>query len=118
MEETWEIDSDRIAIASTMRSRLVGLLGCDSASGVLMLVPCKSIHTYGMRFPIDVAFVAADGTVLAAYRDVLPYRHLRCRGAAATLERQAAPDTPWYKPGAHLCICPERGQEGDALLAS
>ena len=91
-----------VSVASTMRARLVGLLGRDGTEGVLMLAPCNSIHTYGMRFPIDVAFVAADGSVLASYRDVAPRRHLRCRRAAATLERQAIPEAHWYNPGDRL----------------
>ena len=104
MDDMGEAALADVAIASTMKARLVGLLGRDGAAGVLMLAPCRSIHTYGMRFPIDVAFVAADGAVLAAHRDVPPRRHLRCRGAVATLERQAAPGLPWYERGSRLRI--------------
>ena len=42
-----------------------GLLGrdrLDTGDGIY-LVPCKWIHMFGMRFPIDVAFLAADGRV-------------------------------------------------------
>ena len=41
-----------------------GLLGRDSMNGALLLRPAKSVHTIGMRFSIDVAFVSADLEVL------------------------------------------------------
>ena len=85
-------------IACTMRSRLLGLFGRPGFDGVLLLVPCHDIHTFGMSRPIDAAFVAADGTILEAHRNVEPGHRLKNREAAATLERYAA-DTPWFAPG-------------------
>ena len=87
-----------LEIACTMRSRLLGLFGRPGFDGVLLLVPCHDIHTFGMSRPIDVAFVASDGTVLEAHRGVEPCHRLKNREAAATLERHAAPD-PWFEPG-------------------
>lgn len=49
-----------IGVAATLRSRLVGLLGkrhLDPGDG-LLIVPSSGVHTWGMRFPIDV--VALD----------------------------------------------------------
>lgn len=85
-------------IACTMRARLLGLFGRPGFTGVLMLVPCHDIHTFGMWRPLDVAFVAADGTVIEAHRNVAPCRRLKNREAAATLERFAA-DARWFAPG-------------------
>lgn len=85
-------------IASTMRSRLLGLFGRPGFSGVLMLVPCNDIHTFGMQKPIDVAFVAADGTVIEVHRNVVPCHRLKNREAVATLERFAV-DARWFAPG-------------------
>lgn len=51
-------------IPTTPRARARGLLGRDSIEGVLVLRPCRQVHTVGMRFPIDVAFCARDGRVL------------------------------------------------------
>ena len=51
-------------VADTHRSRLVGLLGRDGYEGALLLRPAKSVHTIGMRFAIDVAFVDKDMVVL------------------------------------------------------
>ena len=87
-----------VEIACTLRTRLMGLYGRDAFDGVLLLVPCNDIHTFAMRRPIDVAFVAADGAVLEAHRDVSPNRRLRNKRAAATLERFASEEA-WFAPG-------------------
>jgi uncharacterized membrane protein (UPF0127 family) len=60
-------DGDVLAtaeLAPDARARRRGLLGRDTVEGVLVLRPCRHVHTMGMRFPIDVAFCASDGTVL------------------------------------------------------
>lgn len=88
----------RIQIACSLISRLLGLRGRDAFDGVLLLVPCNDIHTFGMCRPIDVAFVSADGAVLESHRDVAPNRRLRNRRASATLERFSTDDA-WYEPG-------------------
>lgn len=46
------------------RGRARGLLGRDGIDGVMVLRPCRNVHTFGMRFPIDVAFCDGDGRVL------------------------------------------------------
>ena len=43
-------------VADTFGARLRGLRGRDGLEGALLLRPCRSVHTLGMRFPIDVAF--------------------------------------------------------------
>lgn len=87
-----------VEIACTIRARLMGLHGRDALDGALMLVPCNDIHTLGMHRAIDVAFVAADGTVLEAHRNVLPNHRLRSKRAAVTLERFASGEA-WLCPG-------------------
>jgi uncharacterized protein len=75
-----------IEAALDARSRRRGLLGRDglAADSVLIIAPCESIHTFFMRFPIDVVFVRRDGTVARAFADV-PKRRIRAawRGFAA-----------------------------------
>ena len=51
-------------IATTRSERRQGLLGCDSFEGALVIEPCRWVHTVRMRFPIDVAFLDADGLVV------------------------------------------------------
>jgi uncharacterized membrane protein (UPF0127 family) len=64
----WLVSEARVLasadLASTRRARRRGLLGRDHFEGALVLSPCRWVHTLGMRFPIDVAYVGADGTVL------------------------------------------------------
>jgi uncharacterized membrane protein (UPF0127 family) len=79
--------------AGTVGSRLLGLARVDARSlpqgHALLLRPCSSIHTFGMRFPIDVVFADSDGNALRVVRDVPPWRILRCAGAAVALEARA-----------------------------
>ena len=55
----------------------------------LLLRRCSSIHTFGMRFPIDVAFADGEGTVLRVIRDVSTRQITRCPAAAFALEAKA-----------------------------
>jgi uncharacterized membrane protein (UPF0127 family) len=50
--------------ADDHRSRARGLLGRDGIDGALVLTKCRSVHTIGMKFDLDVAFLGADGIVL------------------------------------------------------
>lgn len=88
-----------VELACSLRTRIKGLLGRADADGVLLLAPCRDIHTFGMTRPIDVAFVAPDGTVVASYRDVGPGRRLRNKSAVATVERFACTNARWFEPG-------------------
>jgi uncharacterized membrane protein (UPF0127 family) len=38
----------------------------------LLLKPCQAVHMFGMRYPLDVAFLADDGTVVALYAGLQP----------------------------------------------
>jgi hypothetical protein len=79
----------RIGVADRAWSRLRGLLGRASlADGEgLLLVPCRSVHMLGMRFPLDVAFIGPDGAVVATYPGLRPgARSAWHRGAHAALE--------------------------------
>ena len=65
---TWLVrDEDVLAVAevaTSARRRARGLIGRDDFEGVLVLRPCRHVHTFGMQFPIDVAFCDGAGTVL------------------------------------------------------
>ena len=52
-------------VASSMGDRMRGLLGRDGIDGALLIERARSVHTLGMRFPIDVAFCDRDLTVIA-----------------------------------------------------
>ena len=59
------LPGDQVRTASTFFPRFVGMLGTAAiADGEgLRIVPCRSVHTLGMRYPIDVAFLDARGAL-------------------------------------------------------
>jgi uncharacterized protein len=57
-----------LEVADQRGARRRGLLGRDSIDGALLLVPARSVHSMGMRFPIDVAWLDVDLTVLRTVR--------------------------------------------------
>jgi uncharacterized membrane protein (UPF0127 family) len=81
-----------VRVATGLRARLLGLALLDRAeAGPGLLIPrCSSVHTFGMKFALDIYFLAEDGTILDARRAVPPRRFLACRGAAAVLEIPAS----------------------------
>jgi len=81
------VDVGPLILADTARSRGRGLLGTTRVEGAIWLVPCASVHMMGMKYAIDVATVAADGTVLDV-RTLRPWTGLTLprRGAHSTVE--------------------------------
>jgi uncharacterized protein len=77
-----------VAVAIGPRARLLGLIGLSpEQAGAGLLIPrCASIHTFGMRFPIDVVFLDAEERPLALYRAVASRRLLGFRAAHSVLE--------------------------------
>jgi uncharacterized membrane protein (UPF0127 family) len=53
-----------LEVAATRQTRRRGLLGRDGIDGAMLIKPAASVHTIGMRFPIDVAHLDAEGRVL------------------------------------------------------
>ncbi len=53
-----------VEAATTRAARRRGLLGRASFAGVLVIRPCRQVHSFGMRFPIDVIWCDGDGRVL------------------------------------------------------
>ena len=97
--------------ATTLKSRLLGLLGSRHGENLLALVPCHDVHTCGMARRIDVAFVGADGKVLASWRSVGAGRRLKMRGAAFAIERQADDGAAWPHAGDSLIVGFEEEQD-------
>ena len=107
-------------LACRLTARLRGLLMAPESDAIVLLAPCRDIHTFGMGYAIDVAFIDATGQVVEACRDVLPKRRLRNRRACAVLERRALPREVWFEEGEQLELGGFRQaamhaiQEGDA----
>lgn len=67
---------DRIGVAETSLSRMVGLLGktgLDPGAG-LLIIPSQAVHTIAMRFPIDVVFVDRNSRVAHVQPSLVPNR--------------------------------------------
>ena len=64
----WLLRDDEVLasaeVATSHHARRKGLLGRSALDGVLVLPRTRSVHTFGMRFAIDAAYLAGDGTVL------------------------------------------------------
>jgi len=65
--------------ARTPAERMRGLLDADDLppGGCLVISPCNSVHMFGMKFPLDVVFCKADGTVVRAISCLRPWRLTR-----------------------------------------
>ncbi|MDR2492874.1 MAG: DUF192 domain-containing protein [Coriobacteriales bacterium] len=111
-----EAASYRCVIASSLTARLRGLLGrkACAAGEVLVLAPCKSVHTFAMSEDIHVSFVGADGRVLASHRNVRPRRLLSCKGAAMVLERRARFGADWLSTGDEIALAAHCLTKNDA----
>jgi uncharacterized protein len=85
---TGEVVATELEAALDSKSRNRGLLGRDhmDEGSALVLAPCNSIHTFFMRFPIDVAFVTRSGRVVKTVNRIRPWRIALCFRAYATIE--------------------------------
>lgn len=83
--------ADDLIAAFDSRSRNVGLLKHRSfPQGAAMLIaPTNAVHTFFMRFPIDIAFVNREGTVVKVCRSVRPWRIAAAFGAYGVIELPA-----------------------------
>lgn len=69
----------RVHVARTFRERLVGWAGrrAIAADEVLLFPRCRSVHTFGMRVPIDIIMIDAEQRVIAVHTQVRPFRIVR-----------------------------------------
>jgi uncharacterized membrane protein (UPF0127 family) len=83
----WLVSDARVLasteIARTRSERSRGLLGRDDLEGALVIDPCRWVHTLGMRFDLDIAFLDADGVVIKTlhmhrWRVGIPVLRARC----------------------------------------
>jgi uncharacterized membrane protein (UPF0127 family) len=73
-----------VELADTVVLRLRGYLGrpAPREGEGLLITPCRAVHMYGMRYPLDVIFLDRDGRVLALYPSLEPWSHTRWHGHA------------------------------------
>jgi uncharacterized protein len=77
-----------VPVAATARARLLGLSHLDAGeAGAGLLIPrCSSVHTFGMRFGLDLVFLDGNGLPCSFRRCVPPRRIAWDRRASAVLE--------------------------------
>jgi len=63
-----------LEVPKTRRARALGLLGRDGIEGAMLLERVRSVHSFGMRFDLDIAYVDVDGQVVRILR--LPQNRL------------------------------------------
>jgi uncharacterized membrane protein (UPF0127 family) len=87
----------RMHVAAGVRARLLGLawLRDPPADGVALLLPgCRSVHTVGMRWALDLVWLGVDGAPVRVDRGVRPWRLRACRRARAVVEVPAGGADP------------------------
>jgi uncharacterized protein len=86
-----EIAGWKVRVARGWRVRLLGLalLRRERAGPGLLIPLCASVHTFGMRFELDLIFLDREGRSLRELQGVGPGRVVTCRGAAGVLELPA-----------------------------
>ena len=90
-ERTGRVVASAVELADTSETRRRGLLGRESLdpSAALIIAPCSAVHTFFMKFIIDVVFVDRQGAVLKGVADVKPWRIAARPGAYAVIELNA-----------------------------
>ncbi|WP_432160343.1 DUF192 domain-containing protein [Streptomyces sp. NRRL F-5630] len=94
-----------LEVARAARERGRGLLGRDAVQGALLLSPASAVHTLGMRFAIDVAFLDREWRVRSV-RTMRPGRlGLPRPWARHVLEAEAGAMAGWgLSPGARVTV--------------
>ena len=67
----------RCHIADNILTRVRGLLGRDGLAEDegLLIVPCPSIHMFGMKFSLDVVFISKENVVVDFVENIAPGKH-------------------------------------------
>ena len=89
--DTGVIIANRVNVASTRAKRAIGLLGRNhlESGEALWITPCHGVHTWFMRFSIDLAFLDRELRVLRIVPDVRPWRFAYARRSRYVLELPA-----------------------------
>jgi uncharacterized membrane protein (UPF0127 family) len=99
-------------IANRPHTRLRGLLGRTglTAGEGLLIRPTSAIHTWFMRFPIDVVFLDRAGSVVKVVSGLRPWRFAGSRRARSALELRAGEaEARGIRPGDRLSLAKEDG---------
>ncbi len=93
-----------LCFATRYFDRLRGLFAYSGKEILLAIVPCKAIHTCGLREAINVAFIDKQGCVIASYKDVAPRSFLHERKAYGVIECWSSKSSDWYNKGDRVAL--------------
>lgn len=102
-----KVVASRLLTAFDSESRRKGLLAQGSLppSTAMIIAPTNAIHTFFMKFPIDIAFVSKSGRILKIRSSVPAWRMTASLRAFAVLEMAAGSlDTSDTKVGDELIV--------------
>jgi uncharacterized membrane protein (UPF0127 family) len=93
---TGRVVASSVECAFTSATRRKGLLGRDGlpASAAIVISRSNAVHTFGMRFAIDIVFVDRHGQVKKVVHGVPPRRIAACLTASTTIEMAAGAIAP------------------------
>lgn len=96
---SWLVSEARVLasaeVADDRAAKRRGLLHRDGFDGAFVITGCRWVHTIGMRFPIDVAYVDADGVVVKAVRMPRFRLGMPVKRASWTIEAEAGAFERW-----------------------
>src|SRR5258706_10662815 len=109
--------ADCVEVADHGATRRKGLLGRSGlpAGGGLWIVPCESVHTFGMKFPIDLVYLDRNKKVKKVRSAVPPWRLSACLSAHSVIELASGTvEMTRTKPGDKLEFCLGGTPQGNA----
>ena len=109
--------AEHAEVADTAPSRSKGLLGRDGLGPgeALWIVPCESVHTFWMRFDLDLVYLDRKYRVVKIRKNVPPWRLSACLRAHSIIEFQAgALSNADTVPGDQLAIGPAMFPQANA----
>jgi len=94
-----DLSKYNIVKADTFWKRTLGLMGRKDMpdNEALLLSPCSSVHTFFMRFPIDLVWLGESMNIVRVDKDVMPWQIRGCKNAYQVLEIKS--DTYYKKSG-------------------
>ncbi|EQC46829.1 DUF192 domain-containing protein [Bacteriovorax sp. Seq25_V] len=107
-KQSGELIAEKIKIADSFFARLIGLMfkGPLVEFDSLLIKKCNSIHTFFMKYPIDVVFMNKNFKVVRVYRNIKPWRMTRIVfGATQVIEFEAGKLKGDLKVGEELELC-------------
>ena len=106
-KESGRVIVQRVRTARSVAERMRGLLGCGGLppDEGMLIERCSSIHTFFMKFALDVIFLDRELKVKKVVRGLVPWRLAGAFGAACTVEMSAgALEGVELPPGSALAL--------------